>query len=136
MGESETPKGQPEGEGDAQSRLAESLRTAVERTFAATADSAAETRGRAQELLDEVSKRGQGAREASAEAAQKVVGAAERMRGPSRDEVRDLEGRLAEIEGTLKALNQRVTAVEDLSRRVSALESLVPKVESEPLVEG
>ena len=126
----------PEDAGDAQRNVAESLRTAVERTFAATADSAAETRGRAQELLDEVAKRGQGAREASAEAAQKVVGAAERMRGPSKEDVRGLEGRLEEIESTLKTLSARVAELDDLSKRVSKLESLAPRVESEPQVEG
>ena len=125
-----------EGAGDPQRNVAESLRTAVERTFAATADSAAETRGRAQELLDEVAKRGQGAREASAEAAQKVVGAAERMRGPSRDEVRGIEERLEEIDNTLKALSVRVAELDSLSKRVSTLESLAPRVESEPQVEG
>ena len=44
--------------------ISENLRDAIERTFAATAESAAETRGRAQDLLDEVSRRGQGARDA------------------------------------------------------------------------
>jgi polyhydroxyalkanoate synthesis regulator phasin len=123
-------------EGDAQSRVAESLRTAVERTFAATADSAAETRGRAQELLDEVAKRGQGAREASAEAASKVVGAAERIRGAGREDVRDLESRLEGIEEQLKSLTQRVATLDSLSKRVSELEALAPRVESEPQVEG
>jgi polyhydroxyalkanoate synthesis regulator phasin len=125
-----------EGAGDPQRKVAESLRTAVERTFAATADSAAETRGRAQDLLDEVSKRGHEARQASAEAAQKVAGAAERMRGPSRDDVRELESRLAEAEGALKALTARVAELDELSKRVSKLESLAPRVESEPQVEG
>ena len=134
MGETGKPEGQQEG--DAQSGVAESLRTAVERTFAATADSAAETRGRAQELLDEVAKRGQGAREASAEAASKVVGAAERMRGPSREEHRELEERLEGIEEQLKALTQRVATLDSLSKRVSGLESLSARVESEPQVEG
>lgn len=134
MGDAGTTGG--EDERDPQTRLAESLRTAVERTFAATADSAAETRGRAQDLLDEVAKRGQGAREASAEAASKVVGAAERMRGPSRDEVGELEERLQRIDQALAALSGRVAAIEALSKRVSALESLAPKVESEPQVEG
>ena len=125
-----------EGAGEDKRKVAESLRTAVERTFAATADSAAETRGRAQDLLDEVAKRGQGAREASAEAAQKVVGAAERMRGPSKGDVRGIEERLEEIELTLKALSARVAELDDLSKRVSKLESLAPRVESEPQVEG
>ena len=123
-------------EGEAQRNVAESLRTAVERTFAATADSAAETRGRAQDLLDEVAKRGQGAREASAEAAQKVVGAAERMRGPSREEVREVDNRLDELGAMVATLSKRVAALEALSERVAKLESPAVQAESEPQVEG
>ena len=92
--------------------------------------------GRAQDLLDEVAKRGQGARQASAEAAQKVAGAAERMRGPSRDEVRDLESRMEELGAMVATLSARVAELDDLSKRVSKLESLAPRVESEPQVEG
>jgi hypothetical protein len=41
----------------------EALRSAIERTFEATAGPAARTRGRAVELLDEVAKRGRGVRD-------------------------------------------------------------------------
>ena len=41
----------------------EALRSAIERTFEATAGSAAGTRDRAVELLDEVAKRGRGVRD-------------------------------------------------------------------------
>jgi hypothetical protein len=41
----------------------EALRSAIERTFEATASSAAGTRERAVELLDEVAKRGRGVRD-------------------------------------------------------------------------
>jgi hypothetical protein len=41
----------------------EALRAAIERTFEATAGSAASTRDRAVELLDEVARRGRGVRE-------------------------------------------------------------------------
>jgi polyhydroxyalkanoate synthesis regulator phasin len=44
--------------------ISESLRSAIERTFAATAGPAAESRERAGELLDEVVRRGQEARDA------------------------------------------------------------------------
>ena len=44
-------------------RVGDTLRTAVERTLAATAGSASETRQRARELLDEVARRGEEARE-------------------------------------------------------------------------
>ncbi|MFL5906174.1 MAG: hypothetical protein ACJ75Z_01080 [Solirubrobacterales bacterium] len=44
-------------------RPSEALRAAIERTFEATAGSAASTRDRAVDLLDEVSKRGRGVRD-------------------------------------------------------------------------
>ena len=62
--------------------LQEALRAAVEHTPAATAGSASETRGRAQELLDDVAKRGQDARD--------TVG----RPGPDERRVSDLEHRL------------------------------------------
>ena len=56
--------GEREGPGDAPAeRVGDALRTAVERTLAATAGSASETRQRARELLDEVARRGDAARE-------------------------------------------------------------------------
>jgi hypothetical protein len=73
--------------------VADSLRTAVERTIAATAGTAAETRGRAQELLDEVARRGQRTREGF-----------EGMRFASAQELRAVEERLAGIESRLEAL--------------------------------
>jgi polyhydroxyalkanoate synthesis regulator phasin len=60
----------------------EALRAAVERTLAATAGSASETRAPAQELLDDVAKRGQEARD--------TVG----RRGQDKRRVSDLEHRL------------------------------------------
>jgi hypothetical protein len=41
----------------------EALRSAIERTFEATADSAASTRDRATDLLDEIAKRGREVRD-------------------------------------------------------------------------
>ena len=108
-----------EGSRDSEQRgLSEALRTAIERTFAATADSAAETRERAQELLDEVSRRGREAREAvarrgqeaqeaSAEAAARVVEAIEGMRLPSREELRSIESRLDELAKRVAALEAK-----------------------------
>ena len=54
----ERDESQPEG-----ARASDALRSAIEKTFAATAGSAAETRERAGELLDDVARRGQEARE-------------------------------------------------------------------------
>ncbi len=101
----------------------DTLRTAIERTFAATTESAAETRGRAGAALDEVARRGrearevvagraQEARESSAGAANRVIEAIEGMRLASHDDLREL-----------------AKQVEDLSRRIDKLESKA-KVES------
>lgn len=94
--------------------ISENLRDAIERTFAATAESAAETRGRAQDLLDEVSRRGQGAREAVTQRGQearetvvsRVVEAVEGMRLASHEEVKDLEQQVAELTARVAALEQ------------------------------
>ncbi len=99
--------------------LQEALRTAVERTLAATAGSAAETRGRAQELLDDVAKRGQEARdtvgrrgqearEASASVTTRVVEAIQEMRLASGEEVRALDAQLAAIERRVSDLEQHL----------------------------
>jgi len=96
----------------------EALRAAVERTLAATAGSASETRGRAQELLDDVARRGQEARdtvgrrgqearEASASVTTRVVEAIQEMRLASGEEVRALEQQLAAIERRVSDLEQR-----------------------------
>lgn len=74
--------------------VSEALRAAIERTFAATAGPAAESRERAGELLDQVTRRGQEAREAVEDA---VVRRLE-------EQVRALSGRLEELE---KALGRR-----------------------------
>jgi polyhydroxyalkanoate synthesis regulator phasin len=101
-----------------QGGLPESLRTAIERTFSATADQAAETRERAAGMLDEVTQRGQEARDAvadrvqdaretSAGAAAKVIEAIEGMRLSSREEVRELEKQLADLAKRVEKLESR-----------------------------
>jgi polyhydroxyalkanoate synthesis regulator phasin len=77
----------------------EALRNAIERTFEATAGSAAETRDRAAALLDEVVRRGREAREASSA---KVGDAIQGLR--ERDEVRRLEAELGTITERLERL--------------------------------
>lgn len=76
--------------------LSESLRAAVERTLAATAGSAAGTRERAQELLDEVARRGQEARDELTR----------RMRMVSGEELRELSDRLRAVEARVDALER------------------------------
>ena len=77
--------------------VADSLRTAVERTLEATAGTAAGTRGRAQELLDEVARRGQRTREG-------LTG----IRLASVQELRAMEERLADLESRLEALETAI----------------------------
>jgi polyhydroxyalkanoate synthesis regulator phasin len=102
------------GERQDQRGIPDSLREAIERTFAATAEAS----GRAQELLDEVARRGQGAREAitqrgqeaqeaSAGAASRVIEAIEGMRLASREDMRELEEKLAELSRRVAALETR-----------------------------
>ncbi len=94
----------------------DSLRAAIERTFAATTEGAAETRGRAEAALDEVTRRGrearksvagraQEARDSSSGAANRVIEAIEGMRLASREELRELS---EEID----ALKRRVEELE------------------------
>ena len=100
-------------------RLQEALRTAVERTLAATAGSASDTRGRAQELRDDVAKRGQDARDAvsrrgqeardaSATITARVVEAIQDMRLASGEEVRAIDAQLSEIERRVSDLERQL----------------------------
>ncbi len=95
---------------DEQSGISEALRNAVESTFASTVGSAAETRERASELLDEVVKRGRGARD---ELVRRGQGAREEVvrRGQEasadvvsrvEDELRSISQRLAKLESSLR----------------------------------
>jgi polyhydroxyalkanoate synthesis regulator phasin len=103
---------QEEGRG-----VPDSLRAAIERTFAATAEGAAETRDRAGAALDEVTRRGREAREAVAGRAQE---ARESSAGAAAKVIEAIEGmRLASHED-VKALSEQL---EELSRRVGKLES-------------
>jgi polyhydroxyalkanoate synthesis regulator phasin len=117
--------------------LQEALRAAVERTLAATAGSAAETRGRAQELLDEVARRGQGAREGFARRGQEARETSSTLTGRVVEAIREM--RLASGE-EVRALGYQLETIE---RRVAALETRLvgtrpapPAPDSEPDVEG
>ena len=103
--------------------LQEALKAAVERTLAATAGSASETRGQARELLDEVARRGQearesfarrgqGAREASGSATARVIDAIREMRLATGEEVRAIGTQLEAIERSVAALEQRLAGAE------------------------
>ena len=90
--------------------LSEAVRQAVERTFAATAGSAADTRERAGELLDEVTRRGGGALEEVRERGSGALG-----------EVRDRGADAREAVGD--AVSSLRAEVESLRRRLAELES-------------
>lgn len=100
-----SPSGEPaDGVGDA-------LRTAVERTLAATADSASGTRQRAQSLLDDVVRRSQDAREEvtrrGEEASTRLADAIGELRRADSEEVHELRARVALLEARLIALETK-----------------------------
>ena len=84
---------------DDQRRVSDSLRHAIESTFAATLGSGGDPRERASELLDEVARRGRGAREQvvrkGQEASADVIGRVE-------EELRSISERLAKLEASLR----------------------------------
>ena len=82
--------------------LQEAVRAAVERTLAA-----AQQRGRAAELLDDVARRGQEARDVSASVTSRVVEAIGELRLASAEDVRALSRRIDEIERRVAALEHR-----------------------------
>ena len=101
--------------------VTESLRAAVERTIAATAGTASETRGRAQELLDEVARRGLEAgdqvarrgtvaRDEVARRGQRTRDGLSGMRFASAQELRALEERLTDLEERLDTLDAALRA--------------------------
>ncbi len=97
--------GQDHGASQGSEPVAESLRAAVERTLAATAGSASEAGQRARELLDDVARRGEAARE--------EVG---RRGGEARDEV-ERRGQVARD----RIVRGRTEATEELARRGEAV---------------
>lgn len=93
---------EPEAEGG----LAEALRVAVERTMQATTGSAATTRERANELVDEVVRRGRDARDqlarAGQEAGMELARRGQEATGEVGRRLELLERRLAELERALE----------------------------------
>jgi polyhydroxyalkanoate synthesis regulator phasin len=105
--------GEPPQEGG----VADSVRTAVERTMRATAGSAAGTRERAGELVDEVVRRGRDARDELARRGQEAGAGLARRGQEATGEVgrrlETLERRLAELEGRLGAETRAEAEGED-----------------------
>lgn len=106
--------------------VGDALRNAVERTLAATAGSATETRDRAQGLLDDVVRRGQSARE-------RVARSSEEASNRLAEAIADLrtadDAGLSELSGRLDALERRLAAVE---ARAGAKAEAQVEVESQP----
>ena len=108
--------------------VAEALRTAIERTMAATPPAAGRTRERAGELLDELARRGQEAREEIARRGQEA-GAEIAKRGQELSR-RGQEAQ-AELARQLEALERRMASIEELLRRdESGSDDTKPKAES------
>lgn len=101
--------------------VSDGLRAAVERTLAATAGTAAETRGRAQELLDEVARRGIGARDEVARRGQRTREGLGRIRFATAEELEALGERLGQLELRLERL--------EVAARTSAAAESKSKVE-------
>jgi polyhydroxyalkanoate synthesis regulator phasin len=127
-------------------RAGDALRSAVERTLAATAGSAAETRQRARELLDEVSRRGEAAREGltrRGEAArEEVTRRGEAARGEVQRVSEEAGTRLSEAIAELRSssredlgrISERIGALED---RLAAIErALETRPKAQPEVEN
>ena len=116
-----------ESSASAPEAVGEALRSAVEKTLAATAESATGTRERAQELLDDVVRRGQSAREEVAKrretATARLADAIGELRTADRESLDRIDERLAAIE-------RRIAALE--AGQPSASNPL-PEVESSPL---
>jgi polyhydroxyalkanoate synthesis regulator phasin len=93
--------------------VTEALRAAIERTLAATAPAAAQTRERAGELFDELARRGQEARSEIAKRGQ-----------DARDELsRRGQEAQAELARQIEGLEQRLASIEELLRRGAPSES-------------
>ena len=112
-----------ESSASAPEAVGEALRSAVEKTLAATAESATGTRDRAQELLDDVVRRGQSAREEVTRrretATARLAEAIGELRTADRESVERIEERLIAIE-----------------RRIAALEASNPDPKPLPEAEG
>lgn len=117
----DAPDDKPEQ--DTSSRVGEvgdSLRTAVERTLAVTADSATGTRQRAQELVDDVVRRGQAARDGvtrrGTDATSRLADAIGELRAAD-------DAGLAELNARIAALEVRMASMETQAKARAELES-------------
>ncbi len=117
MGSEESGATGPGDEGG----VAEALRAAIERTLAATAPAAQETRERAGDLVDEISKRGQGAREGVARRGQEAGAEIARLGQEAREALskRGLEA-TGELRSQLDSFEKRLESIEGMLKRSQA----------------
>jgi polyhydroxyalkanoate synthesis regulator phasin len=122
--------------------VSDALRSAIERTFAATVDSASETREKAVELLDDAARRGQEARDEVSRRGQEARDEVARRSQEARD---DLARRGQEARDAPRAMLDRIGAAlglggdepalreenRELRRRVADLEKRL-KSKSKP----
>ena len=108
---SEEPETRPEGDDGG---VADALRAAIERTLAATAPAAGQTRERAGEIVEEISRRGQDARDDLARRGQGAGAEIARLGQEAREALsRRGAGATSELRSQLDALEKRLASVED-----------------------
>ena len=133
----EEPRKRPEGDDGG---VADALRAAIERTLAATAPAAGQTRERAGEIVEGISKRGQDARDELARRGQEAGAEIARLGHEARDVLskRGLEA-TGELRSQLDALEKRLASVEDRLKSSQAGTDPPPtpgKPDSKPKAEG
>jgi polyhydroxyalkanoate synthesis regulator phasin len=118
--------------------VGEALRSAVERTLAATAESATGTRDRAQGVLDDVVRRGRSAREEVARrgesATSRLADAIGELRAADGEAIGRLGERLDEIERRLAALeaSEKPSATESKAQVEAEVTPLEPDEQGDP----
>jgi polyhydroxyalkanoate synthesis regulator phasin len=120
--------------------VTDALRAAIDRTLAATAPAAGQTRERAGEIVDEISKRGQEARDELARRGQEAGAEIARLGQEARDALsrRGLEA-TGELRSQLEVLEKRLAFVEERLKSAQGGEqaSEVPASDqSKPKAEG
>ena len=134
---SENPTGAPESDDGS---VADALRAAIEKTLAATAPAAGQTRDRAGEIVGEISKRGQGARDELARRGQEAGAEIARLGQEAREALskRGLEA-TGELRTQLDVLERRLASVEDRLKSVQGgrgSQTDPPDHQSKPEAEG
>jgi hypothetical protein len=101
--------------------VGDALRAAIDRTLAATAPAAGQTRERAGEIVGEISKRGQGARDELARRGQEAGAEIARLGQEARDALskRGLEA-TGELRSQLDSLEKRLASVEERLKTAQA----------------